>query len=111
MTFDATTEAWELDDALLSRRPRFFAPTAVDLAELMQLQAGDRVQLRLSFRGLDRHGPFLQIERHWVLVCQVAGEQGTGILDTDPGCSRLLRAGDRVDFETRHIAAIRRAVR
>lgn len=109
MKLDAATEAWEVEEAIRRRRQLFDPFSVPGLAELFHVRVGDRVELRLSFRGCDRHGPFLQVERHWLVVSQVSGERGTGILADDPACTGLLRAGDRIDFEYRHITAIQRA--
>lgn len=109
MKLDAGTEAWELEEAAKLRR-RMHDPYLIpSLADLFRVHPGDRVELLFSFRGRDRHGPFLQCERHWLTVTDLDGSHGAGVLDSDPACSDLLRIGDRVEFEHRHLLSIQRA--
>jgi uncharacterized protein YegJ (DUF2314 family) len=65
------------------------------------LQVGDRVKLVVE--------PATGIaERMWVVVTAVGDEELEGTLASDPAELRVLRAGDAVQFERRHVAAISR---
>ena len=108
MLLEPITDAWELEDATKRHR---HAPDLYQipvLAALFRMHVGDRVELRFSFRGCDRHGPFLQSERHWLVVSELTGDKGVAVLCTEPTCFPLLHAGDRIPFEHRHIASIQR---
>ena len=65
------------------------------------VQVGDRVKLVVEPQtGL--------AERMWVTVTVVGEESLEGTLASDPAELRVLRAGDPVQFERRHIVAISR---
>lgn len=42
-------------------------------------------------------------ERMWVLVTEVDGDRMVGVLDNDPAAIMGLLAGDRIEFERRHV--------
>lgn len=108
MLLEPATEAWELEEADRRRRGLMSLVAVPGLAELFRVHPGDRVQVLLSFRGRDKHGPFLQCEKHWLEVRRASDDGGDGALDKNPRCSSLLHAGDTVAFEMRHISAIER---
>lgn len=108
MKLDVATEVWVLEESVQRHRHVRDPYLIPNLADIFRVRVGDRVQLRFSFRGRDRHGPFLQSERHWLVVATIDGTSGTGILDSQPVCSDLLQIGDQIDFEHRHICSIER---
>ena len=109
MKLDADTEAWELDDAEVRHRDAPDCYSLPALAERIRVGIGDRVDLFFLLRGRDQHGLFIQSERLSVTVREVSTHGYAGTLDTAPGSSTLLRAGDSISFELRHITSIQSA--
>ena len=106
MKLDDEAEAWEIDDAEERQRnaPDLYSIPAV--AERVDVQVGERVELYFLFRGRDRHGIYIQSERLRVTVRVASSSAYVGTLDESPGSSTLLQKGVSVSFEPRHIAAI-----
>lgn len=108
MTLDSPTDAWELEDAVDRHRNAPDLYSCPGNAERGSLCAGDRAELLFLFRGRDQHGVFTQSERIPVTVCDVSDGAFRGRLEAAPKCSPLLRAGDSITFEARHVARIHR---
>lgn len=107
MTLDGNSDAWELEDAELRQRNApdlYVIPSSTERAHI---QIGSHVQLLFLFRSHYRHGPFLQSERLWATVCDVNNNGFCGTLKSGPTCSNVLRPGDTISFQSRHIAAVR----
>jgi hypothetical protein len=108
MKLGSESDAWELEDAEERHRnaPDLYA--LPDIVERRSLRPGDHAELLFLFRGRDQHGAFIQGERLSVTVHDVSPSAYNGTLDEAPRSSALLRIGDPVSFELRHIARINR---
>ena len=109
MKLEAESDAWELDDADERHRNAPDHYSVPPLAERTQLKSGDRVELFFLLRGHDQHGLFIQSERLPVTVLDASAHGYVGTLDIAPVCSAVLRAGDSISFEPRHITSIQPA--
>jgi uncharacterized protein YegJ (DUF2314 family) len=91
---------WVLDDAseLAARYPyTFYKPSPQAIA---RLKAGDLVKLIFSFQQEDAP---VRAERMWVIIKAIDGDGFSGALDNDPLHIQGLVAGDRIEFDSRHI--------
>ena len=106
MKFDSDADAWELEDAEERNRNAPDIYPIPDIAARKSCRTDDRVQLLFLFRGRDKHGAFIQSERLAVIVREVSPAGYSGILAAGPVCSDLLRIGDSISFEPRHVYKI-----
>lgn len=106
MRFESDADAWELEDAEERERnaPDLYPLPKSD--ELNRVRPGDRVRLFFLFRGHDAHGLFLQSERLFVTVREVAIDGLVGELESPPTCSHLIATGTLISFERRHISSV-----
>jgi hypothetical protein len=94
---------WALEDAsvLAARHPyTFYKPSA---QAIERLQPGDIVKLIFTFTAVDAP---VSAERMWVIINSVNGGQFVGALDNDPFHIKGLVAGDRIEFDSRHIVQV-----
>lgn len=101
------TGRWELEDADERQRNAPDLYTVPPAAVKATIQVGNRVQLLFLIRGSDQHGAFLQSERLWARVERVWSGGYEGRLLSVSKSSALLKAGEPISFQARHVAAIR----
>lgn len=94
--------SWTLRDSSETAREfkyTFYKPSDSDIS---QVKPGENVKLVFDFISDDPEAP--EAERMWVIVDQV-GSDGTfvGTLDNTPRWIKDLQAGDRIEFDARHI--------
>ncbi len=89
-------KTWTLDDAQVrgTENPYTFYIPSKELLDL--LKVGDLV--KLTFTNKDEES-----ERMWVEIGSIDGKNFVGRLDNDPIYIKELKAGDRIEFESRHI--------
>jgi len=99
------SDGWELDDgeALHAEAPvTFWIP---DRTSRESVPPGHLVKLVFRMRG-SAPDEDVSVERMWVQVVERSHAQYRGLLDNDPFASEVLKSGDEVYFEPRHIIQI-----
>ena len=107
-------DGWELDSALARHRK---SPATFEIPsdeERAQVQVGDMVKLLFLFdedwpdsEGEGRAGePLVSCERMWVTTTRVTEAGYEGRLESLPRTTDVIRPGERVSFQSDHIASI-----
>ena len=96
---------WYLDDAreLVEQAPyTFYIPSPEVIA---MLQPGDEVKLIFRFDEDDDDdgGEEIAVERMWVRITEIDGDDFRGELDNQPVAIPELQLGDEIEFSSYHI--------
>ena len=100
------TDGWELESAEERHRAapeKFEIPS---LSERSRLEVGSMVQLLVLLGGCDDAGTFIQCERLWVTVQELAAAGYIGRLESLPVTSDVLQPGASIAFEPHHVSSV-----